>query len=146
TYGIDDLARDGQTAWEGVRNYQVRNMMRDEMKKGDPVFFYHSSCPQPGIVGTGTISGPARPDPTQFDPRSKYHAPASRPENPIGLLADMRFGRKFERVITLDELKRHDALADMPVLRRGNRLSVTPVSEGQRKYILGILAVPSDRK
>ena len=136
TYSIDDLARDKATPWEGVRNYQVRNMMRDGMKKGDQAFFYHSSCAEPGIVGIMKITGPARPDPAQFDRKSPYHDPKSKPDNPSWLLVDVAFVKKLGRTITLAELRDHPELADLPLLRRGNRLSVMPVTKAQWDFIL----------
>ena len=138
TYSIDDLARDKATPWEGVRNYQVRNMMRDGMKKGDQAFFYHSSCAEPGIVGIMKITGPARPDPAQFDRKSPYHDPKSKPDNPSWLLVDVAFVKKLGRTITLAELHDHPELADLPLLRRGNRLSVMPVTKAQWEFILSL--------
>ena len=138
-YGIDDLERDGQTSWDGVRNYQVRNLIRDEMRKGDRAFFYHSSCPEPGIAGIMEIAGPARPDPTQFDRRSEYHDPKSSREAPTWLTFDVRFVRRLPRVIPLAELRQQKALARMPILQKGNRLSITPITAAEWKHILGLL-------
>lgn len=138
-YSIDDLARDRRTGWEGVRNYQVRNMLRDEMHQGDLAFFYHSSCPEPGIAGLMTIAGPARPDPSQFDRRSDYYDPRSRREDPTWLLVEVVFRQKFPRVITLAELKAERALAGMALLRPGNRLSIMPVTPAQKDVILSLL-------
>jgi len=137
-FSIDDLKRVRVEPWDGVRNYQVRNLFRDEFRKGDQAFFYHSSCAEPGIVGIMRIASEARPDPTQFDPESPYYDPRSDPENPRWLLVDVRYQRKLKRVITLQELKRHPELADMPLLRRGNRLSVMPVTPAQWEFILGL--------
>jgi len=139
TYSIDDLKRDGETPWDGVRNYQVRNMMRDEMKKGDQAFFYHSSCAEPGIVGIMSVLAPARADPAQFDPESPYHDPKSNPDEPRWLLVDVAFRRRFRQTISLAELREHPELARMAVLRRGSRLSITPVSAQEWKFILGLV-------
>lgn len=140
-FGIDDLkARPKQTEhWDGVRNYQVRNMMRDEMKKGDLAFFYHSSCEVPGIAGIAKIVKEAYPDPTAFDPESKYHDPRSKPENPAWLMVDVKFVKKFPRVIALTELKAHPALEGMRLLQKGNRLSILPVTEDEWNVILGMV-------
>ena len=117
-YSIDDLKADRVTWWDGVRNYQVRNMMRDDFQKGDLAFFYHSECKEPGIVGIMTICSAAYPDPTAFDPKEKYFDPKSDPENPRWLMMDARYRRKLKRPITLKELRIHDELAEMPLLRR----------------------------
>lgn len=127
-FGIDDLfARPKKTEhWDGVRNYQARNMLRDEMQKGDQVFFYHSNCKEPGIVGIAEIVKAGYPDFTSWDPKSKYYDPKSLPDNPRWYMVDVKFKRKFKRTISLNELKEHQQLAEMPLLRRGNRLSVMP--------------------
>jgi predicted RNA-binding protein with PUA-like domain len=138
-YGIDDLERDGRTTWDGVRNYQVRNLMRDEMRAGDQAFFYHSSCAEPGVVGVMELAGAARPDPTQFDPGSDYFDPKSTRDEPRWLTVEVRFRQRLPRVIGLDELRKPRPLADLPVLRRGNRLSVTPVTPVQWRAILALL-------
>ena len=137
-FGIDDLARcPGKTEhWDGIRNYQVRNMMRDEMKKGDEALFYHSNCKEPGIVGIMKVAKEAYPDFTAFEPKSKYYDPKSDPQNPRWLMVDMKLVRKFKRNITLQELKNSKSLAEMLILRRGNRLSVTPITKKQWDYIL----------
>jgi predicted RNA-binding protein with PUA-like domain len=140
-FGIDDLAsRPKKTEhWDGVRNYQARNMMRDEMKKGDQAFFYHSNCKEPGIVGIVTVARGGYPDFTAWDPSSKYYDPKSSEQNPRWFMVDVRFKRKLKRVITLEELKGHsEALEGLPLLRRGNRLSVMPVTEAQWDYILSL--------
>jgi predicted RNA-binding protein with PUA-like domain len=138
-YSIDDLARDGTASWWGVRNYQARNFMRDDMKVGDRALFYHSSCAEPGIVGIAEICAPAHPDLTQFDRKSKYYDAASTRENPRWLNVDVKFAGKT-RLVTLDELRRHKALAKMQVLRRGNRLSITPVETAEWKCIMELIA------
>lgn len=131
---IDTLAEQGRLPWTGVRNYQARNFMRDAMRIGDGVLFYHSSCPQPGIAGLAEVCSTPYPDPTQFDPSSKYHDPASRPEQPRWELVDVKFVGKCE-LISLAELREHEELADMVVLRRGNRLSITPVTPQEWQFI-----------
>jgi predicted RNA-binding protein with PUA-like domain len=139
-FGIDDLAaRPRKTEhWDGVRNYQARNMMRDEMKKGDEVFFYHSNCKTPGIAGIARIVKEAYPDFTAFDPQQKYYDPKSDPAKPRWYMVDVQFVRKLKRTITLDELKHVTALQDMPLVRRGNRLSIMPVTEKQWSAILAL--------
>ncbi len=137
-YSIDDLAKQPRKTdyWDGVRNYQARNMMRDQMKKGDRVFFYHSNCKQPGIVGIAEIVKEAYPDFTAFDPDEKYYDPKSDAANPRWYMVDLRYKRKLKRTITLQELKNHPQLHEMPLLRKGNRLSIMPVSKKQWDYIL----------
>jgi predicted RNA-binding protein with PUA-like domain len=139
-FGIEDLKnKKNQTEpWDGVRNYQARNFMRDQMKKGDKVFFYHSNCKQPGIVGIAEIAKEAYPDDTAFDPNAKYYDPKSDPENPRWVMVDVKFVRKLKRTITLEELKQHPNLDNFPLIRRGNRLSIMPVSAEQWKIILGL--------
>ena len=137
-YSIDDLKRDRRESWEGVRNYQVRNMMRDEMRKGDSAFFYHSNCKEPGIVGIMTIARESYPDDTQFDPESKYYDSKSDPGEPRWLMVDVRYRRKLQRNISLQELKAHAELAELALLHRGNRLSVMPVTEEQWNFILSL--------
>jgi predicted RNA-binding protein with PUA-like domain len=137
-FSIDDLARKKVEPWGGVRNYQARNFMRDGMKVGDGVLFYHSSCEVPGVVGVAEIASEAHVDPSQFDRKSDYYDPKSSREEPRWLLVDVKFKRKLARTITLAELKDDDALADFPLLKRGNRLSVLPVSRAQWTHILGL--------
>ena len=137
-YGIDDLAAQPRKTdhWDGVRNYQARNMMRDEMKKGDLVFFYHSNCKEPGIVGIAEVVKEGYPDFTAWDPEEKYYDPKSDPENPRWYMVDIRYKRKLRRPVTLQELKKHPRLQDMPLLRKGNRLSVMPISKKHWDFIL----------
>lgn len=136
-FSIDDLERVGSEPWNGVRNYQARNYMRDGMRPGDGVLFYHSNCQPPGIVGLAKVAAKARPDPTQFDPESDYYDPGSKPEDPRWLLVDVAFDRRLRRMIPLDELKQHaEALQDFALLRRGNRLSVLPVTRAQWNHVL----------
>ncbi|MCU0937076.1 MAG: EVE domain-containing protein [Gammaproteobacteria bacterium] len=139
-FSIDDLAaRPGQTEpWDGVRNYQARNLLRDAMRVGDLGFFYHSSCAEPGVVGIVRVASPARPDPTQFERGHRHEDPASDPASPRWWLVDVAFERKLTRVIPLAELKGHRGLAGMPLLRKGNRLSVMPVSDAEWAFILGL--------
>jgi predicted RNA-binding protein with PUA-like domain len=139
-FGIDDLkAKPQRTSfWDGVRNYQARNFMRDGMKKGDKVFFYHSSCPEPGIVGIATIAREAYPDATAFDKKSPYYDPKSTPDKPIWMGVDVKFVKQFKRVISLEELKQEPRLDGFTLLRRGNRLSVMPVSEEHWDVVLGL--------
>ena len=137
-YSIDDLERDGREMWDGIRNYQARNMMRDDMRIGDDVFFYHSNCKEPGIVGLAKVVSEPYPDPTQFDPESKYFDPKSSRDDPRWILVDVEFVRKLARTITLSELKEQPGLEGMILLRRGNRLSVMPVDEDHWDIILGL--------
>jgi predicted RNA-binding protein with PUA-like domain len=117
--------------WNGVRNYQVRNMMRDEMQPGDLGFFYHSSCPQPGIAGIVRISSEAKADPTQFDPASEYFDAGSKREDPRWLLVDVTWQADFETFVSLEMLRADPKLADLLILRRGNRLSITAITQKQ---------------
>jgi len=133
---IDQLARSRREAWTGVRNYQARNYLRDGMQIGDEVFFYHSNCATPGIVGLCTVAKLAYADPTQFDPGSDYFDAASRRDQPRWLCVDVAFQRKLKRTITLQELKALDGLGDFALTRRGNRLSVLPVTTAQWQQIL----------
>ena len=137
-YSIDDLARDKTTPWTGVRNYQARNFMRDDMQVGDLVFFYHSSCPQPGIAGIAKVSKKAYPDETQFDPKSEYYDPKATRENPRWFNVNVTLVRKT-RLVGIQELRAHSTLADMYLLRRGNRLSITPVTEAEWSCIESVL-------
>ena len=137
---IDDvLAAPGHiTSWSGVRNYQARNFMRDEMSIGDGVLFYHSSCPEPGIAGIAEVASAPYTDKTQFDRKSPYYDPKSRKDKPRWVNVDVRALRKT-RLVPLAELRRHKPLARMRLLRPGNRLSITPVTESEWKYIAGLI-------
>ena len=141
-FSIDDLKnRPKKTEpWDGVRNYQARNMMRDDMKKGDQVFFYHSNCDEPGIVGIMQVVREGYPDHTAFDSEQKYYDPKSDPENPRWYMVDVKYKRHLKRIISLRELKQRmdPELADMPLMRKGNRLSIMPVTEAQWEFILGL--------
>jgi predicted RNA-binding protein with PUA-like domain len=133
---IDDAlaARHRTIPWTGVRNYQARNFMRDQMKPGDGVLFYHSSCAEPGIAGIAEVASAPYPDPTQFDPKSEYFDAAAGKDAPRWVLVDVRALRKT-RLVSIGELREHKALAGMAVLRRGNRLSITPVTPAEWRYI-----------
>lgn len=135
-YSIDDLERDRMQPWDGVRNYQARNMLRDEMQPGDQAFFYHSSCETPAVVGIMKIASQAYPDPTQFDPRSKYFDPKSTDESPRWFVVDVAFERKLKRPVTLREIKDEGSLTGFTLTRRGNRLSVFPVTEKHWRAVL----------
>jgi predicted RNA-binding protein with PUA-like domain len=138
---IDDLASAPKRTlpWTGVRNYQARNFMRDSMSIGDGVLFYHSSCPEPGIAGIAEVSSNAYPDPTQFDPESPYYDARSTQETPRWLLVDVVFKKKIP-LIPLAALRDHAELANMRVLARGNRLSITPVTDAEWRFITKQLA------
>ena len=140
-FSIDDLvkARQQTTPWFGVRNYQARNYMRDDMRPGDRAFFYHSSCAEPGIAGIVEIARPAYPDATQFDPKSAYYDPKSTRENPRWQNVDVKLLRKTP-LVTLPMLRETKGLENMVVLRRGNRLSITPVTASEWKTIEALLA------
>ena len=126
-FSIDDLQRKGKEGWDGVRNYQARNLLRDELKPGDGVLFYHSSAKPPGVAGLARISQGGHPDPSQFDKRSKYFDAGSKRDDPRWFQVEVEFVEKFEREVALDELKADAALAGMLVTQRGQRLSVQPV-------------------
>jgi predicted RNA-binding protein with PUA-like domain len=140
SFDIDDLKRAPKrtTAWDGVRNFQARNILRDSMKKGDLAFFYHSSCDVPGIAGIVSIVKEGYPDKTAFDPKHHHYDADAKADAPRWFVVDVKLIRKFERVITLDELRRHAEmkLQDLVLLRRGNRLSVMPVAKKDWDFIL----------
>jgi len=138
SYSIDDLARDRRTHWDGVRNYQARNMLRDEITKGDLVFFYHSNCEEPGITGIAKVVRNAYPDHTAFDPDDHHFDPGSDPEAPRWFMVDLAFQRKLKRTLALSELKEFPRLEGLQLLKRGNRLSVMPVSKQHWEFILGL--------
>lgn len=130
-YSIDDLKNESTktTHWDGVRNYQARNMMRDDMRKGDLVFFYHSNANPPGIAGIAEVVKESYPDHTAFDPNDDHYDPKSDPDKPRWFMVDVKYKKKFKEVIALDELRQHPVLEDMQLLRKGNRLSVMPVEK-----------------
>ena len=139
-FSIDDLVRAPRktTAWFGVRNYQARNYMRDAMRVGDGVLFYHSSCPEPGIAGIAEVASAAYPDPSQFDRKSPYYDAKSSRESPRWMLVDVKLVKKT-RLLGLDEMRAAPALAGMVTLKRGNRLSITPVTAAEWKAVTKLL-------
>ncbi len=142
TFGLADLKKSPRrtTTWNGVRNYQARNMLRDDFRKGDLAFFYHSSCDEPGVVAIVEVCKAGHPDASAFDPRDAYHDPESDPADPTWYAVDVRLKRALKRTITLEELKTHadGSLRDLWLLRRGNRLSVMPVSKHQWDFVLSL--------
>lgn len=137
-YGIDDLKKDKTEHWDGIRNYQVRNMIRDDMNIGDIAFFYHSNCEIPGIYGLMTINSKAYPDHTAFDKKAKYYDVKSDKNKPTWLMVDVKYKRKLSNAITLKELKSKKKLSEMRVVQKGNRLSITEVTEKDWEYILSL--------
>lgn len=141
-FSIDDLAGAPKqtTAWDGVRNFQARNMLRDSMKKGDQAFFYHSSCAVPGIAGIVGIVKQGYPDKTAIDPEHRHYDADVEADAPRWFVVDVKLLRKFKRIITLDELRAHQskALRELVILRRGNRLSVTPVSKAEWDFVIAL--------
>ena len=139
-YSIDHAlqAPNQSIAWTGVRNYQARNFMRDQMQVGDGVLYWHSSCAEPGIHGIARIAGNLRVDPTQFDPADPYYDPKSPADTPRWLLVDVQAVKKT-RYVSIAELREHQALSEMRVLQRGNRLSITPVTSQEWQYIMDVI-------
>lgn len=137
TFSIDDLERVGTEPWSGVRGFQARNYMRDEMKLGDAVLFYHSSCPIPGVYGLGKVASASYPDPTQFDPKSDYFDPKSKEADPTWHLVDVTFVRKLDSPYTLAQMRVNKELIEMVTLQPGSRLSITPVTEDEYREIVG---------
>ncbi|NBB78944.1 MAG: EVE domain-containing protein [Verrucomicrobia bacterium] len=137
SFSFEDLkSRPGQTEpWDGVRNYQARNFMRDDMKVGDPILFYHSNTKPPGVVGIAEVASKPYPDPTAFDKQSNYYDPKSDPDKPRWILVDVAFKADLKRAVSLDEMKSMPELSEMRVLQRGNRLSITPVSREEFQAI-----------
>lgn len=136
TFSIDTLRVQKQSCWEGVRNYQARNMLRDEVKEGDFVFIYHSSCKNIGVAGIARVARAAYPDHFAFDPESDLYDPKSTPENPRWFMVDIEFVRKTERLIPLSVLKAMPELSELPLVKRGNRLSVMPVTESEWEAVI----------
>jgi len=136
-YSIDDLQRDGRTHWDGVRNYQARNIMRDKMKKGDLVLFYHSNANPPGVVGMAKVVRTGYPDHTARDPQSNYYDPKSTEEDPRWYMVDIEFVEKFPRLVSLPEIKDHPQLQEMVLVRR-SRLSVQPVRPHEFETIVSL--------
>jgi predicted RNA-binding protein with PUA-like domain len=137
-FSIDHLAKAGTTSWEGVRNYTARNFLRDGVKKGDEVLFYHSSADPTGVAGVAKVVREAYPDASQFDPKSDFHDPGSKRDAPRWVAVDLKFARKLPRVVTLAELKANKALAKMVVLQRGARHSVQPVTPEEFAAVLAM--------
>jgi predicted RNA-binding protein with PUA-like domain len=138
TYGIDHLIKEGTGMWEGCRNYQVRNYLRDQMKPGDEAFFYHSSTKDVGIAGTMEVVSEAYPDPTQFDPKSKYFDAKSPKDNPRWFVRDLKFTRKFKRLVPLSEIKAHPVLQGMQVAKKGLMFSITPVTDEEWDAVMSL--------
>jgi len=134
-FSIDDLKRAGHVAWFGVRNYQARNFMRDQMRVGDGVLFYHSSCAEPGIAGLAEVSTLAYPDETQFDAAGKYFDPKATPENPRWFNVEVKYV-KHTRLLSIADLRSHPELATLRILAKGNRLSITPVDPDEWNFIM----------
>ncbi|MEK6320219.1 MAG: EVE domain-containing protein [Acidobacteriota bacterium] len=135
SYSIDDLKTDKSTLWEGVRNYQARNFMTNEMKVGDEVLFYHSNVEPPGAAGIAEVSGSAEPDPSQFDASDSHYDPKATPANPIWHCVRVKFKQKFARQVALPELKQQKALQNMMLLKKGSRLSIQPVTDTEFKLV-----------
>jgi len=137
-FSIDHLKKKGRAPWDGVRNYQARNFMRDGMKKGDLILFYHSSVEPPGVAGLARVAREAYPDFTSWDKKSAYYDPRSTPEKPLWLMVDVEFVEKFPRFVPLDTLRSTPALEKMLVIKRGMRLSVQPLSEQEFEIVCGL--------
>ena len=138
TFSIDDLKRKKKESWEGVRNYQARNYMRDYMKKGDMVLIYHSNADVIGVAGIAVIYKEAYPDHFAYDPKSKYYDANSDPNHPRWFMVDVQFIEKFKNIVSLDELKKHSALSGMLVIKKGMRLSVQPVLQQHFEYVVNL--------
>ena len=138
TYSIEDLERESNqtTCWEGVRNYQARNLLRDDIQEGDRVLFYHSACKEPAVVGTAVVSRPGYPDSHAFDKRSKYYDAKSDPDNPRWYMVDVKLERKFDNPVTLASLREKASLKEMVLLQKGSRLSVQPVKKREFDIVL----------
>ena len=138
TYSIDDLERESNqtTCWEGVRNYQARNLLRDDIQEGDRVLFYHSACKEPAEVGTAVVSRPGYPDSHAFDKRSKYYDAKSDPDNPRWYMVDVKLEKKFDAPVTLASLREKASLKEMVLLQKGSRLSVQPVKKKEFDIVL----------
>jgi predicted RNA-binding protein with PUA-like domain len=135
TYSIDDLKRDGFSAWEGVRNYQARNFMRDDMRNGDLALFYHSNTNPPGIAGICRVCHESFPDKTAFDPKSEYYDPKSTKDNPRWMMVEVEFVEKFPEIISIQTLRNTKGLEHMAVLKKGSRLSITPLKKEEFEII-----------
>lgn len=137
-FSIDDLKKKKKSGWDGVRNYQARNYMRDDMQLGDLVLFYHSSCEVPGVAGIAKVCKTSHPDPSQFDSKSDYFDPKATEDKPRWFMVEVEFVERFDRVVTLAELKDEKGLSDMPLVQKGSRLSINPVTASEYKIILGL--------
>jgi predicted RNA-binding protein with PUA-like domain len=137
-YSIDDLARDKSTFWDGVRNYQARNFIRDDMRVGDQVLFYHSNADPTGVAGLARVASKSYPDHTAFDPKNDHYDPKSRVDEPTWMMVDVAFVEKFQEVLTLADLKSRPELDGMMVIQRGSRLSVQPVEEKHFKQVVAL--------
>jgi predicted RNA-binding protein with PUA-like domain len=135
-YSIDNLEKDKTTFWDGVRNYEARNFLRDKVKKGDLVLFYHSNCDEPAVVGICEVVKEGYPDFTQFDPSNKHFDPKSKRENPTWFMVDVKFVKKLKKPVTLNEMKKNHKLKDIRLLQKGNRLSIIPITEKEYQEIL----------
>ncbi len=140
-FSIDDLIKQPNqtTSWDGVRNYQARNFMKNDMRIGDLIFFYHSNCLNKGISGVMKVVSEPYPDFTAFDPNDAHYFPKSSPSNPVWYMVDVQFVEKFDPIISLDSLKKHPPLQEMYILRKGNRLSITPVTPEEWGYIIEVM-------
>ena len=134
-FSFADLKARGREPWTGVRSYQARNYMRDEMRIGDAALFYHSSCPEPGVAGAMTIASKPYPDPTQFDPKSEYFDQKATREKPVWELVDVAWAKDFKKLVSLEVLRADPELTEMLILRRGNRLSITPLTAKEYKRV-----------
>jgi predicted RNA-binding protein with PUA-like domain len=140
-FSIDDLKKKKKSGWDGVRNYLARNYMRDQMQLDDTVLFYHSSCEIPGIAGLARVSKTSHPDPSQFDSKSEYYDPKATIENPRWFMVEVEFLKKFDHVVTLAALKSSQECNQMPVVQKGSRLSINPVTQKEFEFIVNELAV-----
>lgn len=138
-FSFDDLKKKKTEPWTGVRNYQARNFMRDDMRPGDLIFFYHSSCEVPGIAGIASVASTPYPDPTQFDKKSEYFDPKATKESPRWFLVDVKFEKDLPRLMPLEELKKEESLSEMRLLQKGNRLSILPVTPEEYEFILKLI-------
>lgn len=137
-FSINDLEKKGKSGWDGVRNYQARNYMRDDMKIGDLVLFYHSSCEIPGVAGIAKVCKESHPDPSQFDKKSDYYDEKATKDNPRWFMVEVEFVTKFKNVVTLQRLKSTKELENMPVVQKGSRLSINPVNEREFQIIMDL--------
>ncbi|MGE0764485.1 MAG: EVE domain-containing protein [Bdellovibrionales bacterium] len=135
-FSIQDLAKKRKSLWDGVRNYQARNFMTQQMSPGDVVLFYHSSCEPPGVAGLAKVSGHAVPDPSQFDKKSEYYEPKATPSKPVWFCVEVEFVREFKKLLPLETIRKTPKLSDLPLLQKGQRLSIQPVSAKQFQLLL----------